>query len=185
MFKSYGTLRYDPKRLKRYDEWWMVLMCDNNLAKYYRHLASLNRTSLMNSGYWLNSRGLNSPEMSWDIKIPNSRIISPYWGAHISVVRGEEPVYKWLWGKHSGKRIVFYYDPVYINTNGRHWWMRITCPELEHIRCELGLTPQPTYFCDATNKYKLNHMHFTFGKNLESLSSRAEMLLISNKDSSK
>jgi hypothetical protein len=61
------------------------------------------------------------------------------------------------------ERIEFTYDPEYLNTNGRHFWIRAVSPRLEEIRTELGLTPQPTYFHRKSGTVRVNPFHLTIG----------------------
>jgi hypothetical protein len=68
-----------------------------------------------------------------------------------------------LWGKYENKRVWFEFDPQYLNTNGKHWWIRVISPELESIREELGLTPQPTYFHRNSRTWRVNPFHLTIG----------------------
>lgn len=194
MFTSYGYLKYDPKfgqeltlgqhmhklrtgkdvkpRLRksnktRFDPWWAILICDDGLSRFYRSFIEKNRTITMSSAEWLKLRGLPDNDKLWDVNIPNGKVSPPSWGPHVSLIRGEKPIDESLWGKYEGKIFEFAYDPQYINTNGKHWWFRVISPELEAVRLELGLTPQPTYIHRMTQEERVNPFHFTIGSNVE------------------
>jgi len=167
MFTSYGYLQYDPRFATRYDPWWALLVCDKGLAAFYRNLVAQQRTVDLRSEDWLKMKGLPESDKSWPVKIPGQRLNPPAWGPHISIVRGEKPSNIKAWSKYQGKRFAFEYDPQYINTNGKHWWFRVTSPELEDVRLELGLTPQPTYIHYVTKEVTVNPFHLTIGSNVE------------------
>ncbi len=109
-------LKYDPVPLSgkvetMFKPWWMIATCEGDLTEYY----------------------------AWHLKKRTGLILQrPAWGAHISVIRGEEPPNKELWKKHQDKEVTLLYDPN-VRTNGDHWWMRVHCNELLDIREELGL----------------------------------------------
>lgn len=167
MFTSYGRLKYDPRFQTRYEPWWLLLQCDNGLSSFYRKLIEMERTYTVSSRDWMSVKGLEPSPFEWPIHIPYGKVTPSAWGAHISIVRGEEPPNKKAWKKYKNKRFKFKYDPRYINTNGKHWWFRAISPELEQIRLELGLTPEPTYIDYRTKELKVNHFHFTIGSNVE------------------
>lgn len=111
-------LQYDPKPIKGTSAamdkpWWLIgfLQEGNELREYY----------------------------NWFIeKRTGIKLMKPAWGAHISIVRGEEPINIDLWGKYQGKELEFSYGE-FIKTNGSHWWLRIVCDQMNDIREELGL----------------------------------------------
>lgn len=173
MFTAHGKLRYDPRFRNRYDPWWALLECNDHDYSFYRWITKQNRAYKMHSADWLKMVGLPESDRVWTVDIPYGPVVRPAWGTHISVVRGEKPTNPDAWRKYQGKRFKFSYDPQYINTNGRHWWFRTICPELEEIRVELGLTPHPTYVHRYTGKTRINYMHLTFGKNAEVPSHKA------------
>ena len=64
----------------------------------------------------------------------------PAWGAHISVVRGEETtIENWEYFKniYNNKEIEFNHELV-PKTNGNHWWLKIDCSELYELRTNMG-----------------------------------------------
>lgn len=98
----------------------MVLDCPEDIGHYYRHL------------YWLEHSKA-------------TKLASPYWGSHITVVRNEEPPNKELWWNYDGERIEFEYFPgVQTNLTDERfrsfWWVNVVCPRFEEIRVELGLS---------------------------------------------
>lgn len=75
----------------------------------------------------------------------------PKYGAHVSIVKGEEPFNKEFWSKRQGEIVTVYLD-LEVRSSGHHWWVRAHCPEFIQVRQELGLTP----FTDIT-------FHLTMG----------------------
>ncbi len=160
MFKSYGYLKYDPSnRETRTEPWWALLKCDYGLVNYYRYMIKKNQAMEVYSDVWSRDIEINK---RWPVKVLDSRLHLSAWGPHISVTRGEAPPNPKLWGKYENEKIEFTYDPRYLNTNGRHYWIRAVSPRLEEIRRELGLTPQPTYY-DRSGKLRVNPFHLTIG----------------------
>jgi hypothetical protein len=118
--KAAGTIRCSVKKPDSDQNWWMVLDCNTEeIGRYYRHL------------YWMDH-------------CKGTKLSKPYWGAHITVVRNEEPPNKDLWWNYDGERIEFDYSP-YVRTNlsderfRSFWWVDVICPRFEEIRVELGL----------------------------------------------
>lgn len=124
MWDSTGKLIYDPKLSKFFKPWWMILKCDDGIIEYYQH--------------WLKREG--------------HEIIVPAWGAHVSVIRGEEPSNKDAWKRYKDADIAFKSDG-YLHSNEWYWWIKVESPQLEGIRQELGLQPMPEY-----------DFHITIGK---------------------
>jgi hypothetical protein len=124
VFKATGVIRCSLKKPSSDQNWWMVLDCDTEeIGRYYRHL------------YWLNH--------SKAIKLSR-----PYWGAHVTVVRNEEPPNKSLWWGYDGEKVEFDYRPG-VRTNysderfRSFWWVDVICPRFDEIRVELGLLENP------------------------------------------
>lgn len=120
MFTSCGTLRYSPTLLGgKSEKWWIILDCDPELGRYYRHLFNLNcyRTQTLTK---------------------------PSWAEHITVVRNEEPPDKKSWEKYAGERVEFNYLPIF-EDNESYYWFEVQCVRLDEIRVELGLPKEPEY----------------------------------------
>jgi hypothetical protein len=121
MFTSTGILQYDPGRgLKHFDPWWILLLCDNEISRYY----------------------------SWQLKKRGIEVHSNdkgLWGTHISVLKGDSPTNPDLWGKYEGYEVEFYYSHVIRFDNGEHAWVDIYSEDLSAIREELGFTFKPWY----------------------------------------
>ncbi len=119
--KSAGLLRYSPKLLgeRASDKWWLVLDCDPEIGRYYRHLYMLHNPAL-------------------------DRMQRPAWQEHITVIRDEEPPdeKKSLWEKYDNLSIEFFYCTD-VRTNGEYWWLDVECEFLLTLREELGLLRQP------------------------------------------
>jgi len=163
--KSYGYLKYDPRHIEtRYKDWWLILQCSEGIALYYRYWIQKEATWEVHSRDWLNKAKLNpNLDRHWPVTQKGIKLTRSAWGPHVSVVRGEKPLNIKLWKKYDGKKVWFEYDPKYLNTNGKHWWFRVISPELESIRQELGLTPQPEYFHRDSQTQRVNPFHLTIG----------------------
>lgn len=111
---------YEPRTPcgKGGNPWWLILRTDDAIIEYYQ--------------WWIES----------ELRIKLQR---PLFGAHISVIRGEEPIHNSsLWKIRQGESLQVYYSPFLEHAEG-FWWLPILCPQLEEIRLELGLSPQPQY----------------------------------------
>lgn len=132
MFRSSGFLQFDPlPGTKHFVPWWSLLRCEHDIAAYYA---------------WHTNR------FGIEVNVAN------LWGIHISVVKGEEPLHKELWGKHNGELFNFEYDGMIRFDNGEHAWIDIYSEELAEFRKSLGLIPR--------NKFHLTigRLKYTFTK---------------------
>lgn len=76
------------------------------------------------------------------LTMTKTKIQKPLWGAHISVVRGEEPKDKSMWKAMDGKVVdVRLLRP--LKNNDMYWWFDVYVPELHTLRQQLGLSFQP------------------------------------------
>jgi len=121
MYASSGTLRYSPKREASDQHWWVILDCDPEIGRYYRHLYHHEHHRCR-------------------------KLAKPFWGPHITVLRNEEPddAYKHLWNRHAGEKIEFHYQGGIKDNYGPEryrsfFWLEVICPRLNEIRQELGL----------------------------------------------
>ena len=124
MIQSFGKLRYSPQLVgSRADSfsWWLVVDCDPEIGRYYRHLFSLAHYKCQN-------------------------IQRAAWAEHISVIRNEEPPEdkKGLWKKYEGLVVPFQYCPS-IRGDGLYFWLDVDCDFLLDIREEIGLSRLPEY----------------------------------------
>lgn len=148
-FKTYGFLKYDPtSRTTRFDPWWLAVMCPVGLAKFYQDLIAKEATKVVSSKEVF---GIGD----WPVIKKGVKVATSVWGPHVSLVRGEEPFRKELWGKYDGQRINFRYSRV-VGTNGCHYWLPVYSKEFEDIRLELGL-PRKTRA----------PFHFTIGRDVD------------------
>jgi hypothetical protein len=115
-------LQYDPKPLSgkvdsMFKPWWMIATCSGDLTEFY----------------------------TWLLNKETGMVLQrPAWGAHVSVIRGEEPPNVELWKKYDNQEITITYDPD-VRTNSEHWWMRVHSNDLLDIREELGLIRFPEF----------------------------------------
>jgi len=92
----------------------------------------------------------------WFLEKKGLSLNLPIWKAHITVVRESDELDTLTLEPYYGKEIEFIYCPEGIGTNGEHWWIEVQCPEIEKIRQEYGLEPQPEY-----------DFHLTIGKEIK------------------
>jgi hypothetical protein len=110
-------LTYDPKaKTIAGKPWWLILVCCDDLARYYRQ------------------------QYSWFYK-SKPQLQKPAWNSHISVLRGEKPQNQNLWGFRNNEVIEFEYEDRLL-TNDLYYWLPVKCPELLDIRECLGLPRQ-------------------------------------------
>lgn len=117
--KSIGKLIYTPKTHLASSDKWLVLMCDDEISKYYRHLFY--------------------KEFPW-----NGKLTRPVWGTHISVIRGEYVPRHDLWKMDANKLVEFEYEPG-VQDNGEYYWLKVRCDYLCDLRSKYGLTPKPKF----------------------------------------
>lgn len=117
--KSIGKLVYSPRTHLSSSERWLVLMCDDEISKYYRYM--FNR------------------EYPW-----KGKLTRPVWGTHLSVIRGEFIPNIKLWGMDANKIVEFEYDGGVID-NGEYYWLKAKCPSLSDLREKYGLPREPRF----------------------------------------
>lgn len=117
--KSFGKLVYSPRTHLSSSDKWLVLMCDDELSKYYRHIYT--------------------KEFPW-----RGKLTRPVWGAHISVIRGERIPNMNLWGESANKIIEFEYDGGVIDNN-EYFWLKAKCQFLSDLRSQYGLSKEPKF----------------------------------------
>lgn len=117
--KSIGKLVYSPRTHLSSSERWLVLMCDDEISKYYRHL--------------------------FYREFPyKGKLTRPVWGTHVSVIRGEFIPNLKLWGMDANKIVDFEYDGGVID-NGEYYWLKARCPYLSELREKYGLPREPRF----------------------------------------
>lgn len=122
--KSIGKLVYSPRTHLSSSDRWLVLMCDDEISKYYRHLYSRDYPYL-NGGQ-------------------STKLTRPVWGTHVSVIRGERIPNMNLWGLEANKIVEFEYEPGVID-NGEYYWLKAKCPALSDLREKYGLYKEPRF----------------------------------------
>lgn len=119
MIKSMGKLVYTPKTHLSNSDRWLVLMCDDEISKYYRHLFY--------------------KEYPW-----KGKLTRPVWGTHISVIRGEKIPNYHLWGLEKNTIVEFEYEPG-VKDNGEYYWLSAKCNFILDIREQYGLSRHPRF----------------------------------------
>lgn len=167
---SFGRLKYDPQHSETsFENWWLILICDKELASYYRYWVEKEWPCEIPSGAWLHKSQLNEVSDKWIVTQHGVKMCGSAWGSHISVIRGEKPRKNLnRWKAYENLKIEFEYFPETLSTNTKHWWMQIKSKQLEEIRKEFGLTPQPTYFDKFSKKVEINPFHLTIGHRVDS-----------------
>ncbi|MNK46285.1 hypothetical protein D3C87_650670 [compost metagenome] len=129
-FHGRGKLVYDPVRpgLKSKNKWWVVVELDRGITDYYR--------------WWVNKEILNP------LGFERKGLQMPAWGAHMSIVRGEQPRPDklHLWNKYNGETVDFRYSYVVRQsgdtTGGDRpdvfWFVDSICAKGKALRDELG-----------------------------------------------
>jgi len=117
--KSVGKIIYSPYTHLSSSKNWAVLMCDDEISRYYRHLFSV--------------------EFPW-----KGKLIRPVWGAHISWIRNERIPNDYLWGLDDGKIVEFDYEGG-VKDNGVSFWLNVTCDHLLHLRNMYNLRSYPRF----------------------------------------
>lgn len=117
--KSVGKLVYSPRTHLASSEKWLVLMCDDEISKYYRCMFSR--------------------EYPW-----RGKLTRPVWGTHISIIRGENIPNAKLWGLDANKVIEFEYEGGIIDNN-EYYWLKAKCPYLSELREKYGLSREPRF----------------------------------------
>lgn len=116
-FKSKGTLWFDPQKGKRFDPWWALLITEEDIVDYYR---------------WILKK--------WGIDTEPNKL----WGPHISVIKGQEPADKTLWGTQF-EPVEFWYTNQIRFDNDKHAWLDCFSPEMYDIRIKMGLPGKSFY----------------------------------------
>jgi hypothetical protein len=122
MFTSQGTIHYDPtffnKSSKEANN-WLIVSCDDEIVRYYRHLF-LKRTGIS--------------------------LLKPSWGAHISIIRGEdieEPHQPgWLYFDKTEASYSYSSDLLW---NHEYVWLPVESKTFSHMRNFHGLEETPFY----------------------------------------
>lgn len=117
--KSIGKLIYSPRSHLGSNEKWLVLMCDDEISKYYRTLFYR--------------------EFPW-----KGKLTRPVWGTHVSVIRGEKIPNYHLWKLDENKLVEFEYEGG-VQDNDEYYWLKVTCPYLSNLREEYGLSREPRF----------------------------------------
>lgn len=117
--KSIGKLTYTPRSHLGSNENWLIVMCDDEISKYYRYLFF--------------------KEFPY-----KGKLTRPVWGTHISVIRGEFIPNERLWKLDNNKIIEFEYDGGVID-NGEYYWLKVKCNYLLDLREKYGLVREPRF----------------------------------------
>lgn len=123
-FKSIGKLIYSPRTHLASSDRWLVVMCDDEISKYYRHLYS-KEYPYLNSGR-------------------STKLTRPVWGTHISVIRGEKIPNPQIWRIDENKIVDFTYEAGVID-NQEYFWLKVSCPYLGSLRQKMGLPKEPRF----------------------------------------
>lgn len=122
--KSIGKLIYSPRSHLGSNEKWLVLMCDDEISSYYRHLFTKEYP-------YLNGERIG-------------KLTRPVWGTHISIIRGERIPNQKIWGKDANKIVEFEYEPGVLD-NQEYYWLKAKCDYLSQLREAYGLNPEPRF----------------------------------------
>ena len=128
-------MRYSSTGRYHYYTKWIIVSCDEDLARYYRNLVNQYSRSI--------------------------ELQKPMHGSHITVIAGKYELFPYpryeLWKKYDGQEVMFEYD-TYVHTDGIYYWLTVYCPEFEKVRLELGLnatTPMPWHLTIGNLKHEI------------------------------
>ena len=115
-FKAKGKIIYDPVAGKAQNPWWVIVECPKDIIDYYHH---------------------------WVLKEEQVKLNKPLFGAHISVIRGEEPpeAKQKLWRELHEQEVEFTYSHE-VENDGEYYWLRVECKALNELRNQLGLSEE-------------------------------------------
>ncbi len=134
LYKAKGILHFNPKDVtqkhREQAEWKKIAMIviDGDVDRYY--------------SWFVNKR--------FSLKLTRNLR-----GAHVTFISDkgvDVELFDQVAAKYEGKEVEFFYsnEPF---TNGKHWWLRVFCTDIEPIREELGL-----------HKYPYFGIHLTLGR---------------------
>jgi len=121
-----GRYRFSPplnrsgnltRRDGRTTKWWLIIECDPDLGRYWRWLYEKHHHHLR-------------------------QLQAPLWGAHVSVIRDEEPPNLELWEQAPQPIVTLDYDHEPQET-ADYIWLRVNCEAALDYREALGLPRQP------------------------------------------
>ena len=118
--RCHALLDVEPRTAdgKGGNPWWLIARCDDEIVEYYR---------------W------------WVHRVHQLKLHRPLFGAHISVMRGEEPLYQHeLWGSHQDQIVEITYGHELTHAQG-YWFLPAQCRALEELRLSFGLERQPQF----------------------------------------
>ena len=119
MFEIKATLKYDPYHpdaiRKGQRSWWMKADLPDSIRLYYA---------------------------DWIRKETGLHLNRPMWGNHVTVIRGEQVKNVKAWKKYDGDAVLLRYSEN-IQMSDKYAWLPVESLDLEDIRVELGLYPQP------------------------------------------
>lgn len=87
-------------------------------------------------------------------------------GSHVTIIsdRMDKDVFEQAKLVFNGKEISFFFDPKYIKSNGKHWWIDVKCPDAENIRESIGLDRNPYFGFHLTighaNEINIQHSEY-------------------------
>ncbi len=113
--KSQGKLyAFSGETFTKSHPFWMVVRCPKSIMRWYLY----------------------------QIQKQRHEVSTPLAGSHISVVRKERVTDVAAWKSAIGETIPFEYEPR-VQTNGKHWWLRVRAPRLASKRLSFGLRGMP------------------------------------------
>lgn len=116
---STGKLVFDHlKGHRKFEPWWALVIVDQGIIDYYS---------------WM--------FLKWGIPLQKGSL----WGPHISVIKGQEPINKELWGVDNNKIVDFHYSNVIRYDNDQHAWLDVYSEEIDALRVKLGYQSKMTF----------------------------------------
>jgi hypothetical protein len=132
----------------------------DDVTKKHKLQSSWKRTAMIKTGCDL------SEYYAWFLKKRfNLELNRNLRGSHISIIndRIESTIFEQGAKVFSGKEIEFFYE-LEPRSSGKHWWLRVNCPDAESIREAIGLSRDPYFGFHLTighaNERNIEHSQY-------------------------
>lgn len=119
-------------------------------TKKHKNQSSWKKTALIRTNCDI------SEYYSWFLKKRFSLdLVKTLRGSHVTIIsdKMDSDMFEEAMRVFDKKEITFYYNPEDIRTSGKHWWIKVSCPEAESIREAIGLDRDPYFGFHLTLGY--------------------------------
>jgi hypothetical protein len=172
VIKAKGKIKFEPenKTKKHENQDWKkiaMIMVNGDIDDYYGWflLKRFNPAGFgLIDGEVINNMVVNAPKKDMPISL---NFIKNLRGPHITFIsdRINSKIFEQAKEQFDNKEITFYYE-IEPRTNGKHWWLRIHCPDAEIIRESMGLSKEPYFGFHLTigyvNEKNISHSEYIY-----------------------